>query len=102
MPIPPDVLIEASSLPKKKLLLDKLKQAQEQAAQQPNPLAIEEKKAELQLMTKQRMAELDEQAHVRQLQRQDEADTRAAMRQEALENIKLGVKQRQADMDMEI
>jgi hypothetical protein len=45
MPIPPDVLIEASSLPKKRLLLDKLKQAQEQQAQmaqqQPNPAMVQ-------------------------------------------------------------
>jgi hypothetical protein len=31
MPIPPDVLIEASALPKKRLLLDKLRKSQEAA-----------------------------------------------------------------------
>lgn len=102
MPIPPDVLIEASSLPKKKQLLDKLKQAQEQQSQQPNPLALEQQKAEFQMQAKMKLAEMDAQAHAAKLQREDEAGQREAMRLEALENLKLAAKQRSAEMDLEV
>jgi hypothetical protein len=92
MPIPPDVLIEASSLPKKKLLLDKLKQAQEQQSQQPDPNAaiVEAEKAKglVQLETKQKLAELDAQAHSASLARQDEADAVKIARAQSLEQTK--------------
>ena len=77
MPIPPDVLIEASSLPKKKLLLDKLKQAQEQQAQQPDmAMQAEMQKAQMQAQVKQQELEMQAQADAQSLMRQDEADQR--------------------------
>lgn len=88
IPIPPDVLIEASSLPKKRLLLDKMQQAQQNQQQQPTAAAIEEQKAQVQLQSKQAMAQIDAQAHAEELQRQDEADARKAARAEALEQQK--------------
>lgn len=85
IPIPPDVLIEASSLPKKRMLLDKLKKANEEQQGQPGPAQIEMQKAQVQLQSRQQMAELDAQAHMQELQRDDEADQRKAERQAALE-----------------
>lgn len=77
MPIPPDVLIEASSLPKKRLLLDKLKQAQEQASQQPNQaMQADMQKAQMQTQAKQQELEMQAQADAQSLLRQDEADKR--------------------------
>ena len=99
MPIPPDVLIEASSLPKKQQLLDKLRQSQEQQAQAPN---MEAQKAEAQMALKQRMAEFDAQMHMQQLMRQDELDQRKAQREQALEQLRLAAKERSAQMDLEI
>ena len=99
LPIPPDVLIEASSLPKKRLLLDKLKQAQEQQSQAPN---LEAQKAEAQMALKQRMAEFDAQMHMQQLMRQDELDQRKANREQALEQLRLAAKERGAQLDLEI
>jgi hypothetical protein len=105
--IPMDLLIEASSLPKKRVLLDKMKQAQEGA---PNPLQIEQQKAEMQvqmemqkaqaqLQTEQQKAQLqieskaqlnqiDAQAQAEALARQDEYDARKMERAEALEQMK--------------
>jgi len=81
MPIPPDVLIEASSLPKKKLLLDKLKQAQEQQAQQPDmAMQAEMQKAQMQAQAKQQELEMQAQADAQELLRQDEADKRKTER----------------------
>lgn len=81
MPIPPDVLIEASSLPKKKLLLDKLKQAQEQQAQQPDmAMQAEMQKAQMQAQAKQAELEMQAQADAQELMRQDEADKRKTER----------------------
>ncbi len=86
---PPDVLLEASMLPKKRLLMDKLKQAQEQASQVPDQaMALEAKKAEMQVQSKAQMHQIDAQAHAQELQRQDEYDQRKAQRQEALERQK--------------
>lgn len=79
--IPPDVLIEASSLPKKKLLLDKMKQAQEAAAQQPDQaMQAEMQKAQLQTQAKQQELEMQAQADAQALMRQDEADQRKTER----------------------
>ena len=81
MPIPPDVLIEASSLPKKKLLLDKLKQAQEQQAQQPDmAMQAEMQKAQMQAQAKQQELEMESQARAQELMREDEADQRKTER----------------------
>jgi hypothetical protein len=81
MPIPPDVLIEASSLPKKKLLLDKLKQAQEQQSQQPDAaMQVEQQKALMQTQAKQQELEMQAQADAQELLRQDEADKRKTER----------------------
>jgi hypothetical protein len=81
MPIPPDVLIEASSLPKKKLLLDKLKQAQEQQSQQPDmAMQAEAQKAQMQMQAKQQELEMQAQADAQELLRQDEADKRKTER----------------------
>lgn len=99
LPIPPDVLIEASALPKKRLLLDKLRQAQEQQSQAPN---LEAQKAEAQMALKQRMAEFDAQMHMQQLMRQDELDQRKANREQALEQLRLAAKERGAQLDLEI
>lgn len=88
IPIPPDALIEASALPRKKQILDKMQKAQEQQQGQPNPMQIEEQKAQLQLQTKQQQAQIDAEAHAQELQRQDEADARKAARAEALEQQK--------------
>jgi hypothetical protein len=78
MPISPDVLIEASSLPKKRQIMDKLRQAQEQQAQAPNPqaqaLEAEQAKVMMTLQAKEREAQLDDAKHAQQLQRQDEMD----------------------------
>lgn len=82
MPIPPDVLIEASSLPKKRLLLDKLKQAQEQQAQmaqqQPNPAMVqieaEKEKQALILMAKREQMAMDAEAQQQQMERQQQAE----------------------------
>jgi len=82
MPIPPDVLIEASSLPKKRLLLDKLKQAQEQQAQmaqqQPNPAMVqieaEKEKQALILMAKREQMAMDAEAQQQQMVRQQQAE----------------------------
>lgn len=81
MPIPPDVLIEASSLPKKKLLLDKLQKAQEQQSQQPNmAMQAEMQKADMQMQAEARKMELQAQAKAMDLQRADEVDQRKAER----------------------
>jgi hypothetical protein len=81
MPIPPDVLIEASSLPKKKLLLDKLRQAQEQQSQQPDQaMQAEQAKAAMQMQAKQQELEMQAQADAQELLRQDEADKRKTER----------------------
>lgn len=92
MPIPPDVLIEASSLPKKRLLLDKLRQAQEQQQSQPDPnaAAVEAEKAKglVQLETKQKIAEIDARAHAETLMRQEQADELKTVRAEKLEQAK--------------
>jgi hypothetical protein len=89
IPFPPDVLIEASALPKKRLILDKLKQAQEQAQNVPNQaMQLEAQKAQIQVQSKEQMNQIDAQAHAQQLMRQDEYDQRKAQRQEALERQK--------------
>ena len=81
MPIAPDVLIEASSLPKKKQLLDKLKQAQEQQAQQPDmAMQAEMQKAQMQAQAKQQELEMESQARAQELMREDEADQRKTER----------------------
>jgi hypothetical protein len=81
MPIPPDVLIEASSLPKKKLLLDKLKQAQEQQSQQPDmAMQAEMQKAQMQSQAKQQELAMQAQADAQDLERQDMADQRKTER----------------------
>lgn len=81
MPIAPDVLIEASSLPKKKQLLDKLKQAQEQQAQQPDmAMQAEMQKAQMQAQAKQQELEMEAQARAQELMREDEADQRKTER----------------------
>lgn len=81
MPIAPDVLIEASSLPKKKQLLDKLKQAQEQHAQQPDmAMQAEMQKAQMQAQAKQQELEMESQARAQELMREDEADQRKTER----------------------
>jgi hypothetical protein len=97
--IPMEMLIEASSLPKKRVLLDKMKQAQQAQQGMPNPLQIEEAKAQLQLQSKQQMAQIDAQskmqlaqidaeAEAQALARQDEYDARKMQRAEALEQMK--------------
>jgi len=74
MPIPPDVLIEASSLPKKKLLLDKLRQAQESQAQAPDAaMQAEMQKAQLQAQMESQKLELQAQAEARKLEMQAQA-----------------------------
>jgi len=81
MPIPPDVLIEASSLPKKKLLLDKLRQAQEQQSQQPDmAMQAEMQKAQMQTQAKQQELAMQAQADAQELERQDMADQRKTER----------------------
>jgi len=81
MPIPPDVLIEASSLPKKKLLLDKLQKAQEQQSQQPDmAMQAEMQKADMQMQAEARKMELQAQAKAMDLQRADEVDQRKTER----------------------
>jgi len=81
MPISPDVLIEASSLPKKKQLLDKLKQAQEQQSQQPDmAMQAEMQKAQMQMQAEQQKLEMQSQAKAQDLMRQDEADKRKTER----------------------
>ena len=81
MPIAPDVLIEASSLPKKKQLLDKLKQAQEQQAQQPDmAMQAEMQKAQMQAQAKQQELDMEAQARAQELLREDEADQRKTER----------------------
>lgn len=97
---PPEVLLEASSLPKKRVLLDKLKQAQEQASQVPDQamqlegqkaqlqFQSEQQKAELQVQSKAQLHQIDAEAEAQRLARQDEYDARKAQRQEALEQQK--------------
>ncbi len=80
-PIPMDVLIEASSLPKKKLLLDKLRQAQEQQSQQPDmAMQAEMQKAQMQAQAKQQELAMQAQADAQELERQDMADQRKTER----------------------
>lgn len=80
-PIPMDVLIEASSLPKKKLLLDKLRQAQEQQSQQPDmAMQAEMQKAQMQAQAKQQELAMQAQADQQELERQDMADQRKTER----------------------
>jgi hypothetical protein len=97
--IPMEMIIEASSLPKKRQLLDKMEAAKQSQQGQPNPLQIEEQKAQIQLQAKQQMAaidaqaksdmaQLDAQAHMAELQRADEADQAKTQRQAALEQQK--------------
>jgi len=90
--IPPDALIEASSLPRKRQIIDKMKEAQQNAAQQPNPAAqaaeAEQAKAQVQLQAKQAQTQMDAQAHAEELQRQDQADQAKTQRQQALEQQK--------------
>lgn len=89
IPFPPDVILEASSLPRKRVLMDKLKAAQEQASQVPDQaMALEAQKAQLQVQSKEQMHQIDAQAHAAELMRQDEYDQRKAARQEALERQK--------------
>ena len=88
MPISPDVLIEASSLPKKKQLLDKLKQAQEQQSQQPDmAMQAEMQKAQMQMQAEQQKLEMQSQAKAQDLMRQDEADQRKTERAMQLADI---------------
>jgi hypothetical protein len=89
IPFPPDVILEASSLPRKRVLMDKLKAAQEQASQVPDQaMALEARKAQLQVQSKEQMHQIDAQAHAAELMRQNEYDQRKAQRQEALERQK--------------
>lgn len=92
VPIPPDALIEASSLPRKKQILDKMKQASEAQNGQPPPeqaaLQAETQKAEIQIQSRAKMAEIDAQAHAQRLQRESEADEAKAQRLAALEQQK--------------
>jgi hypothetical protein len=88
MPISPDVLIEASSLPKKKQLLDKLKQAQEQQSQQPDmAMQAEMQKAQMQMQAEQQKLEMQSQARAQDLMREDEADQRKTERAMQLADI---------------
>lgn len=81
MPIPPDVLLEASSLPKKRLLIDKLQKAQEQQAQQPNAaMQAEMQKADMEMQAEARKMEMQAQAKAQDLMRADEADQRKTER----------------------
>ena len=81
MPIPPDVLLEASSLPKKRLLIDKLKQAQESQAQQPDmAMQAEMQKADMAMQAEAKKLEMQAQAKAMDLQRADEVDQRKAER----------------------
>jgi hypothetical protein len=105
VPIPPDVLIEASSLPKKKLLLDKMKQAQESQQGQPDPNAqamqAEQAKQQMQMEAKQAQLQMDAQAHMAQLEREDKAAEMAAIRQANLENHKAALRERELNMQAE-
>ena len=104
LPIPPDVLIEASALPKKRLLLDKLKQSQEQAAQQPNAaMQAEQAKMEMQAQAKARELELQAQAKAMELERQDMADQRKAERAMQLAELEFryDMQKLQAEAEME-
>jgi hypothetical protein len=104
MPIPPDVLIEASSLPKKRLLLDKLRQAQEQQAQQPNAaMQAEEAKAQMQMQIKQQELEMQMQAKGMDLERQDMADKAKTDRAMQLADLqfKYDVERMRLQADME-
>ncbi len=88
MPISPDVLIEASSLPKKKQLLDKLKQAQEQQSQQPDmAMQAEMQKAQMQMQAEQQKLDMQAQAKAQDLMREDEADQRKTERAMQLADI---------------
>lgn len=88
MPISPDVLIEASSLPKKKQLLDKLKQAQELQSQQPDmAMQAEMQKAQMQMQAEQQKLEMQSQARAQDLMREDEADQRKTERAMQLADI---------------
>ena len=88
MPISPDVLIEASSLPKKKQLLDKLKQAQEQQSQQPDmAMQAEMQKAQMQMQAEQQKLDMQAQAKAQDLVREDEADQRKTERAMQLADI---------------
>jgi hypothetical protein len=104
MPIPPDVLIEASSLPKKRLLLDKLRKSQEEAAQQPNAaVQAEEAKAQMQLQLKAQELQMQMQAKSMDLERQDMADkakTERAMQLADLE-FKYDVERMRLQAEME-
>lgn len=81
MPIPPDVLIEASSLPKKQQLLDKLRQSQEQQAQAPSAaMQAEVQKADMQMQAEARKLDMQAQAKAMDLERADMADQRKTER----------------------
>jgi len=107
IPIPPEVLIEASSLPKKRLLLDKMEEAKKAVQGQPGPeqaaAAAEQAKAQVQLQSKQAMTQIDAQAHAEELQRQDQADQAKTQRAQALEQQKfensMQILQAQAQID---
>jgi hypothetical protein len=93
IPIPPDVLIEASSLPKKRLLLDKLKKAQEQAQQSPQetPGSLLEKQAALEsqkadLKRQDLQLQLEHSARMKDLEfahANRQADMQASLREQA-------------------
>ena len=105
VPIPPDVIIEASSLPKKRMLLDRLKKAQESQQGQPDPNAqamqAEQAKLEMQMQAKREMMQLDAQAHSAQLDRDAKAQEMAAFRQANLENHKAALRERELNMQAE-
>jgi hypothetical protein len=86
--IPPEALIEASSLPKKRQILDKMdkaKQAAEGQQQPPNPAEIEAAKQQariegdkqaqqVSLAGKQAQIQMDSQAHAQSLMRENQLD----------------------------
>jgi hypothetical protein len=88
VPIPPDALIESSSLPKKKMIIERMQKAAQQQQGAPNPMQIEEQKAQLQTQAKLQQTQIDAQAHAQELQRNDEADARKVERQSAYEERK--------------
>lgn len=95
IPIPPDVLIEMSSLKNKQRLVQKIQEAQQMAAQQPNPEMMK-------LEADKQKADADLQMKGLDLQLKDR-ESQMKMRELDLkeQELTMGAQERQRQMDME-
>lgn len=98
VPVPPELIIEASSLPKKRVLLDRIQTMKDEAKNNPPPnpeaMKVEAEKAKSDIKLK--VSEAESQLKMKELGLQNELDDKKHQRQMALEDKKVDAARRVA------